>query len=240
MAWGRDNRTCALRVVGHGPSLRLENRVAGADTNPYLALAALIAAGLHGVDQGLELEPALEGSAYEADKPQVPHTLPMARGLFADSAVAREAFGQEVVDHYLNRADVELAAFESAVTDWERVRGLRAPVIAVVEPATAQVMAEVPRAGVDETDAAVERAREAFPAWRALAPEERAEILHALAAALIDRREDLAAPRGAQRRQADRRRARRDGHGRGHVPLLRQRAAAAARATRSRWPAAWP
>jgi glutamine synthetase len=123
VAWGRDNRTCALRVVGHGPSLRMENRVAGADTNPYLALAALIAAGLHGIDEGLELEPALEGSAYEADKPQVPHTLPMARGLFAESAVAREAFGQEVVDHYLNRADVELAAFESAITDWERVRG---------------------------------------------------------------------------------------------------------------------
>ncbi len=123
VAWGRDNRTCALRVVGHGQALRMENRVAGADTNPYLALSALIAAGLHGIDNGLELEPALEGSAYEADKPQVPHTLPMARGLFADSDVAREAFGEDVVAHYLNRADVELEAFEGAVTDWERRRG---------------------------------------------------------------------------------------------------------------------
>jgi glutamine synthetase len=123
VAWGRDNRTCALRVVGHGPALRVENRVAGADTNPYLALAALIASGLHGIDSGLELEPALEGSAYEADKPQVPHTLSMARELFAASAVARDAFGQDVVDHYLNRADVEIEAFEAAVTDWERMRG---------------------------------------------------------------------------------------------------------------------
>jgi len=123
VAWGRDNRTCALRVVGHGPSLRMENRVPGADVNPYLALAALIAAGLHGVDRGLELEPAFEGNAYLSDKPRVPHTLHAARELFADSAVAREAFGAEVVDHYLNRADVELAAHERAVTDWERFRG---------------------------------------------------------------------------------------------------------------------
>jgi len=121
--WGRDNRTCAMRVVGHGPSLRVENRVPGADVNPYLALAAMVAAGLHGVEQGLELEPAFEGNAYEDDGPKVPHTLRDARELFAASAVAREAFGEEVVAHYVNYADVELAAFDSAVTDWERVRG---------------------------------------------------------------------------------------------------------------------
>ncbi len=123
VAWGHDNRTCALRVVGHGPSKRLECRVPGADVNPYLALAAMIAGGLHGVDERLELEPALEGNAYEADRPRVPSTLRAARDAFAGSAVAREALGEEVVAHYLNAADVELAAFEASVTDWERVRG---------------------------------------------------------------------------------------------------------------------
>jgi glutamine synthetase len=123
VAWGRDNRTCALRVVGHGDALRIENRAPGADVNPYLALAAMIAAGLHGVDEGLEPEPAFEGNAYVADKPRVPATLEEARGLFESSAVARSAFGDDVVDHYLNMADVELAAFRAAVTDWERVRG---------------------------------------------------------------------------------------------------------------------
>jgi glutamine synthetase len=123
VAWGHDNRTCALRVVGHDASKRLELRLAGGDVNPYLALSAMIAAGLHGMEQGLELEPPYEGNAYTSDKPRVPETLHEARELFADSAVARAAFGDEVVDHYLNYADVELAAFNSAVTDWERFRG---------------------------------------------------------------------------------------------------------------------
>jgi glutamine synthetase len=124
VAWGHDNRTCALRVIGHGAGRRVECRVAGADVNPYLALSALIAGGLHGIDNELELEPPLEGNAYEAtDRPQVPGTLRDARDLFASSAVARNAFGQEVVDHYLNNARVELEAFDAAVTDWERFRG---------------------------------------------------------------------------------------------------------------------
>ena len=124
VAWGRDNRTCSLRVVGHGPSRRFENRAGGADLNPYLALSALIASGLHGVDTGLELEPAFEGNAYAAsERPRVPQTLRDARELFAASEVTREAFGEEVVAHYLNAADVEMAAFQSAVTDWERFRG---------------------------------------------------------------------------------------------------------------------
>jgi glutamine synthetase len=123
VAWGEDNRTCSLRVVGHGPGLRVENRLPGADVNPYLALAAMIAAGLHGIDEDLELEPAFVGNAYESDKPRVPHTLYAARDLFASSALARDAFGEEVVEHYLNRAAVELTAFEAAVTDWERFRG---------------------------------------------------------------------------------------------------------------------
>ena len=123
VAWGHDNRTCSVRVVGHGESRRLELRLPGADVNPYLALAAMVAAGLHGLDAALELEPPLEGNAYVADKPHVPRTLTAARDLFASSEVASSAFGEEVVEHYLNMARVELEAFESAVTDWERVRG---------------------------------------------------------------------------------------------------------------------
>jgi glutamine synthetase len=123
VAWGRDNRTCSMRVVGHGPSLRVENRVPGGDVNPYLAMAAIIASGLHGIDEKLSLEPAFEGNAYTADKPRVPTTLLEARELFAGSDVARAAFGDDVVTHYLNAADVELRAFEAAVTDWEHFRG---------------------------------------------------------------------------------------------------------------------
>jgi glutamine synthetase len=123
VAWGRDNRTCALRVVGHGQSLRFENRVPGGDVNPYLAVAALIAAGLHGVENKLALEDEFVGNAYASDRPTVPTTLREAADLFAASEIAREAFGKEVVDHYLNAAKVELDAFEAAITDWEKVRG---------------------------------------------------------------------------------------------------------------------
>nr|WP_093278488.1 glutamine synthetase family protein [Saccharopolyspora shandongensis] len=123
IAWGRDNRTCALRVVGHGDGLRVENRVPGGDVNPYLAVAAILAAGLHGISEELPLEPMLAGNAYASDKPTVPTTLREAAGLLAESKVAVEAFGQDVVDHYVNAARVELAAFDAAITDWERIRG---------------------------------------------------------------------------------------------------------------------
>jgi glutamine synthetase len=123
VAWGVDNRTCALRVVGHGASRRVECRLAGADVNPYLAISALVAGGLHGVDNDLALEPAYEGNAYLSDKPRVPGTLREASELFGSSPVAREAFGEEVVAHYLNNARIELEAFDAAVTDWERYRG---------------------------------------------------------------------------------------------------------------------
>ena len=123
IAWGRDNRTCSLRVVGHGEGLRVENRLPGADVNPYLALAALIAAGLHGIDHELPLEAEQLGSAYEADKRHVPTTLRDAAARFAESEVAADAFGRDVVEHYGNAARVELAAFDAAVTDWERIRG---------------------------------------------------------------------------------------------------------------------
>ncbi|MEJ7743144.1 MAG: glutamine synthetase family protein [Nocardioidaceae bacterium] len=123
IAWGHDNRTCALRVVGHGAGLRVENRVPGGDVNPYLGLAAMLAGGLYGIESSLKLEEPFVGNAYESDKPHVPTTLQSARDLFAGSALAREAFGDEVVDHYVNAADIELAAFQAAVTDWERFRG---------------------------------------------------------------------------------------------------------------------
>jgi glutamine synthetase len=121
--WGHDNRTCALRVVGHGPSLRFENRVPGADVNPYLAVAAIAAAALHGIDHELALEPAFPGNAYDSDSPRVPATLREALALWESSDLARVAFGEEVVAHYANMARVELTAFDAAVTDWERVRG---------------------------------------------------------------------------------------------------------------------
>jgi glutamine synthetase len=123
LAWGHDNRTCAMRVVGHGPGLRVENRIPGADVNPYLGLAGMLAGGLHGIEQELPLEPAFVGNAYDSDRPRVPSTLREAADLFEASAVARAAFGDEVVDHYTHAARVEQAAYDAAVTDWERFRG---------------------------------------------------------------------------------------------------------------------
>ena len=122
--WGVDNRTCALRLVGHGTSLRVENRVPGGDVNPYLAIAGMVAAALHGIENGLELEAAEGGNAYgDADAPRVPAHLRDALTLWQSGALARRAFGDEVVDHYANGAGIELAAFDAAVTDWEMFRG---------------------------------------------------------------------------------------------------------------------
>ncbi|GAA2813503.1 glutamine synthetase family protein [Crossiella cryophila] len=124
VAWGPDNRTCALRLVGHGgASLRVENRVPGGDVNPYLATAALIAAGLDGIDNELPLGEALTGNAYDSDAEHVPSTLPEAVEAFEASELARTAFGEDVVGHYLNAARIEIAAYQAAVTDWELFRG---------------------------------------------------------------------------------------------------------------------
>jgi glutamine synthetase len=124
LRWGRDNRTCAFRLVGHGSSLRLENRIPGGDVNPYLATAAVVAAGLAGIEEQLDLEPAFEGNAYDdPDAEHVPTSLAEARDLWVGSDFARRIFGDDVVDHYANMAAVELAAFGRAVTDWERFRG---------------------------------------------------------------------------------------------------------------------
>ncbi|MEU9235464.1 glutamine synthetase family protein [Streptomyces subrutilus] len=119
VAWGVDNRTCALRVVGHGRSMRFENRLPGGDVNPYLAVAGLVAAGIHGIEHGLELPEVCRGNAYTADYAHVPATLREAAELWENSEIAKAAFGPEVVAHYRNMARVELDAYDSAVTDWE-------------------------------------------------------------------------------------------------------------------------
>ncbi|GAA0683010.1 glutamine synthetase family protein [Streptomyces cellulosae] len=119
VAWGHDNRTCALRVVGHGRSLRFENRLPGGDVNPYLAVAGMVAAGLHGIEQRLELPEACAGNAYTAGFEHVPTTLREAAELWERSEIAKAAFGEEVVAHYRNMARVEIDAFDAAVTDWE-------------------------------------------------------------------------------------------------------------------------
>jgi glutamine synthetase len=124
VAWGLDNRTCSMRVVGHGGlALRVENRAPGGDVNPYLAVAGMIAAGLYGIEHELPLPPEFAGDAYRSDLPRVPASLRDAAELFAGSEMARDAFGPEVVAHYLNAARIELEAFDGAVTDWERIRG---------------------------------------------------------------------------------------------------------------------
>jgi len=120
--WGRDNRTCALRLVGHGAGLRLENRVPGGDVNPYLAVAGIIAAGLDGIKNKLTLEPAFTGNAYESDSARIPASMTEALDLWENSAWVKEVFGSEVQAHYANMAKVELAAYGKAVTDWELFR----------------------------------------------------------------------------------------------------------------------
>jgi glutamine synthetase len=124
LRWGVDNRTCALRMAGHGQGMRVENRVPGGDVNPYLAIAALIAGALHGIENGLELEPEFVGNAYQDETaPRVPGTLREAQQEWLGSEVAEKAFGTDVVGHYANMAQVELNAFDAAVTDWELKRG---------------------------------------------------------------------------------------------------------------------
>jgi glutamine synthetase len=122
LAWGHDNRTCGFRIVGKGASARAETRIPGGDVNPYLAFAALIAAGLYGIEQGLELPPPLEGNAYESDAERFPETLRDAIAALESGTVAREALGEEVVDHYLNYGRTEQRLFDSVVTCWERER----------------------------------------------------------------------------------------------------------------------
>lgn len=122
LAWGMDNRTCAFRVLGHGKSIRVENRLPGGDVNPYLVLAAMIAAGLDGIEGDFAPVPLFTGNAYTANLPRVPHTMADAAKLFSESEFTHAVFGADVVKHYTNMAKVEMDAFNASVTDWERFR----------------------------------------------------------------------------------------------------------------------
>jgi glutamine synthetase len=122
LAWGHDNRTCGFRIVGHGAAQRIETRIPGGDVNPYLGFAALIAAGLHGIEAELELPPALEGNAYESDAERFPSTLREAIEALERGTIARAALGDDVVDHYLNYARTEQRLFDEVVTCYERER----------------------------------------------------------------------------------------------------------------------
>src|SRR3954447_16568258 len=122
LAWGMDNRTCGFRIVGAGGAKRVECRIPGGDVNPYLAFAATIAAGLHGIEQGLELPPAFEGNAYESSVERFPSTLREAIAALEGGGIARAVLGDDVVEHYLNYARTEQEHFDRVVTDWERQR----------------------------------------------------------------------------------------------------------------------
>jgi glutamine synthetase len=123
LAWSHDNRTAGFRVVGHGPSLRIECRIPGADCNPYLALAGMVAAGLDGIANRIEPPMEFTGDAYAAaDLDRVPMSLREATDLLEASPFAKAAFGAEVVEHYTHFFRTEQAAFDGAVTDWERRR----------------------------------------------------------------------------------------------------------------------
>ncbi len=122
VAWGYDNRTCGFRVVGHGEHVRTETRIPGADANPYLAFAALLAAGLHGIERRQELPPSYQGNAYESDVRRFPNTLRDAIAALEGGRIAVEAFGQDVVDHYLIYARTEQEQFDRVVTSYERER----------------------------------------------------------------------------------------------------------------------
>ena len=123
MAWSTDNRTCGFRIVGHGNGFRVENRMPGADANPYLAFAAMLAAGMAGVREDLDCGPEYVGNAYVDPKlARLPSSLREAADLMDGSPLARSAFGDGVVEFYVHHARLEHQAFNDAVTDWERVR----------------------------------------------------------------------------------------------------------------------
>ena len=197
IAWGEDNRTCAVRLVGQG------RRRPDGEPGPGRRREPLPRARR---DDGRRPARRREGAAARSrrwratptrpTRPRVPHTLQKARDAFTGSASRGPRFGDEVVDHYTNMADVELKAFNAAVTDWELRRGLRKDVTmtthTVLNPATAEPVTEVPLATVEDTDAHIARASEAFPAWRDLAPGERARLLRRFAAVVDEHVDELA------------------------------------------------
>ncbi|MGY6633928.1 MAG: glutamine synthetase family protein [Alkalilacustris sp.] len=124
ICWSVDNRTAGFRLCGENShAVRVECRIGGSDLNPYLAAAALIAAGIDGIERGLALEDAFTGDAYESDVARIPATLPEAAGRLDGSALMRSAFGDGVVDHYVRAARWEVEEYNRVVTDWEIARG---------------------------------------------------------------------------------------------------------------------
>ena len=210
VAWGTDNRTCALRVVGHGAGLRVENRVPGGDVNPYLAVAAMMAGGLHGIREGLPLPPAATGNAYVGDYEHVPSTLAEARDLLAGQRhrprglrrrgrrPLRQRRGRRARGLQL-RGD-RLGAgprLREAVTTTHHEHHLRHD---VVNPATEQVVTTIELVGLEETDAAIARAVEVGPAWRAVSPADRGMLLRRFADAVEAHHRRAGGPRGRQLR----------------------------------------
>jgi glutamine synthetase len=123
LAWAMDNRTVGFRVVGHGNSFRVENRMPGADANPYLAFAATLLAGMAGINENLDCGEVYSGNAYVDEQlPALPRSLREAADLLAASKLARSGLGDAVVDFYVHTARLEVQAFDNVVTDWERQR----------------------------------------------------------------------------------------------------------------------
>jgi glutamine synthetase len=123
LVWSLDNRTCGFRIVGHGPSLRIENRFPGSDSNPYLVYAAVLALGLYGIERRIDPGEPFEGNGYFAsDHPRVPGSLSEAIAAWEGSHLPEQLFGGVVARHYLHTAKLEQQAFDQAVTDWERRR----------------------------------------------------------------------------------------------------------------------
>ena len=208
VAWGEDNRTCALRVVGHGSGLRVENRVPGGDVNPYLAQAAMLAGGLHGVRNELELEPAFVGNAYAADFARVPsHAArgprPVRRVRGGGGRVRQGRRGALPAGRGRRAGGVR-----GGRDGLGAPAGVRAVLIghvtmtlhSVVDPATEDVVTEVESLDVAQVDAAVARAVAAGPAWRAVAPADRARLLRRFAAVGRRPRRRAGRPGGAGRR----------------------------------------
>ncbi len=122
--WSVDNRTAGFRLCGESTkAVRIECRIPGSDMNPYLVLAAMLAAGIAGIEEGLELQPPTKGDVYQGDSGMIPATLKDARNTMHGSAMLRAAMGDDVVDHYVRAAEVEIEEFERVVTDWEVARG---------------------------------------------------------------------------------------------------------------------
>ena len=240
LAWGRDNRTCGFRIVGHGAAQRVETRIPGGDVNPYLAFAALIAAGLARDRAGPRAAAAARGERLRVGRGALPRDAARgdrrARGR-DDGARRRSATrsstttsttGAPSSGSSTRSSPAGSASGCSSAASAGDARASRMVLnhrvgLTVINPATEKPIAELERAALEETDAAVARAKAAYPAWRAVSPSDRARLLRRLATLVEEHAEELARIESRERRQADLRRARRGRDGRAGLPLLRRR-----------------